>query len=160
MIRRPPRSTLFPYATLFRSNVRTIVYSSDGTNLDHHVNYQRIPQALITMYLVATLDNWGDVMQACSAQPPNCEEGVDCGEPVLSQIFYILYIITVGFVMINLFITVVLENFSESVLVPAYITERLRDVNSFRQQWVTYDPSGRQVIHARQFVELLSKLPR
>src|SRR3712207_8358566 len=30
MIRRPPRSTLFPYTTLFRSNHRTIVLESAG----------------------------------------------------------------------------------------------------------------------------------
>src|SRR5437016_7889792 len=29
MIRRPPRSTLFPYTTLFRSNVKTIVSQAD-----------------------------------------------------------------------------------------------------------------------------------
>src|SRR5437016_14432938 len=29
MIRRPPRSTLFPYTTLFRSNVKTTVSQAD-----------------------------------------------------------------------------------------------------------------------------------
>src|SRR2546430_8820319 len=29
MIRRPPRSTLFPYTTLFRSGVRTLLRNSD-----------------------------------------------------------------------------------------------------------------------------------
>src|SRR2546425_7702837 len=31
MIRRPPRSTLFPYTTLFRSNVQLSIAVSDGT---------------------------------------------------------------------------------------------------------------------------------
>src|SRR2546422_7695737 len=30
MIRRPPRSTLFPYTTLFRSLLEEMVYSSEG----------------------------------------------------------------------------------------------------------------------------------
>src|SRR2546422_4831876 len=30
MIRRPPRSTLFPYTTLFRSSLPTITWSSTG----------------------------------------------------------------------------------------------------------------------------------
>src|SRR2546422_11066901 len=30
MIRRPPRSTLFPYTTLFRSDGVTLYFSSDG----------------------------------------------------------------------------------------------------------------------------------
>src|SRR2546425_6450200 len=33
MIRRPPRSTLFPYTTLFRSRPDFVIYSSFG---DHH----------------------------------------------------------------------------------------------------------------------------
>src|SRR5258705_6155608 len=32
MIRRPPRSTLFPYTTLFRSSIGTISFNSDGNN--------------------------------------------------------------------------------------------------------------------------------
>src|SRR5256885_10621995 len=32
MIRRPPRSTLFPYTTLFRSDGRSIVRIPPGTN--------------------------------------------------------------------------------------------------------------------------------
>src|SRR3712207_8490080 len=30
MIRRPPRSTLFPYTTLFRSKEKTLTYMADG----------------------------------------------------------------------------------------------------------------------------------
>src|SRR5258705_8141855 len=33
MIRRPPRSTLFPYTTLFRSGGRFVAFSSVATNL-------------------------------------------------------------------------------------------------------------------------------
>src|SRR5689334_24083752 len=31
MIRRPPRSTLFPYTTLFRSRITTVRVADDGT---------------------------------------------------------------------------------------------------------------------------------
>src|SRR3712207_8161997 len=39
MIRRPPRSTLFPYTTLFRSVVATLAgnYSSKGTSMTAHL---------------------------------------------------------------------------------------------------------------------------
>src|SRR3989441_13372139 len=35
MIRRPPRSTLFPYTTLFRSLLGDFVSADDGTGLVH-----------------------------------------------------------------------------------------------------------------------------
>src|SRR5687768_17683404 len=33
MIRRPPRSTLFPYTTLFRSGILALAFSPDGKTL-------------------------------------------------------------------------------------------------------------------------------
>src|SRR3712207_8350501 len=34
MIRRPPRSTLFPYTTLFRSGLRSLVDVQNGANIN------------------------------------------------------------------------------------------------------------------------------
>src|SRR5688572_32689728 len=34
MIRRPPRSTLFPYTTLFRSTLRTLLATPPGAELE------------------------------------------------------------------------------------------------------------------------------
>src|SRR2546430_13272060 len=39
MIRRPPRSTLFPYTTLFRS--RVAIGTAGGPGTDHHVLHSR-----------------------------------------------------------------------------------------------------------------------
>src|SRR3712207_8813058 len=39
MIRRPPRSTLFPYTTLFRSTARSVIsLGSSPPSTDHHRN--------------------------------------------------------------------------------------------------------------------------
>src|SRR3712207_8443403 len=38
MIRRPPRSTLFPYTTLFRSGLRTIRSPADGVVADRYMS--------------------------------------------------------------------------------------------------------------------------
>src|SRR2546430_5511797 len=45
MIRRPPRSTLFPYTTLFRSVGR----SRGGTSLSHEEREQTLNQLLVEM---------------------------------------------------------------------------------------------------------------
>src|SRR3712207_8799758 len=49
MIRRPPRSTLFPYTTLFRSGIYTVsvsgmAYDTDGT--EYYVNGNAVNKAL------------------------------------------------------------------------------------------------------------------
>src|SRR3712207_8553762 len=35
MIRRPPRSTLFPYTTLFRSEIRRIYFATSRATIEH-----------------------------------------------------------------------------------------------------------------------------
>src|SRR5258705_8383442 len=39
MIRRPPRSTLFPYTTLFRSDVNVIMFDEPLTVIDPHLKW-------------------------------------------------------------------------------------------------------------------------
>src|SRR3712207_8013937 len=58
MIRRPPRSTLFPYTTLFRSRLEEgqeseIAYQLDGTSTDNHIALEvsRIPSVDINRRL-------------------------------------------------------------------------------------------------------------
>src|SRR5256885_7503329 len=49
MIRRPPRSTLFPYTTLFRSRLHVIVRADrHAPRADHHVGLvERTPERLL-----------------------------------------------------------------------------------------------------------------
>src|SRR2546422_7837756 len=44
MIRRPPRSTLFPYTTLFRSRVQRDSARQAGRDALPHVHRQRLPR--------------------------------------------------------------------------------------------------------------------
>src|SRR5438445_13359564 len=59
MIRRPPRSTLFPYTTLFRS------YINDGRVLIEAIDTQALPQSLIAHR--ATLLRLGDAYEQVNA---------------------------------------------------------------------------------------------
>src|SRR5260221_2106868 len=62
MIRRPPRSTLFPYTTLFRSAVQRaggLVQQQDGRVLEHDAR-NRHALALATRQLDAALAHLGE----------------------------------------------------------------------------------------------------
>src|SRR5688572_33487742 len=51
IIRRPPRSTLFPYTTLFRSGVRVVqAFSRETENL---ANFQKLQDIYFDRFLVA-----------------------------------------------------------------------------------------------------------
>src|SRR2546426_8114161 len=75
MIRRPPRSTLFPYTTLFRSNVqdvaalvktmdaagvRTVVHLDGGWGEGLKKNLQRFDEAYPGRFLTYALTNFED----------------------------------------------------------------------------------------------------
>src|SRR3712207_8351112 len=46
MIRRPPRSTLFPYSTLFRSVQRNVAFGLERRKVDRHETRRRVAEAL------------------------------------------------------------------------------------------------------------------
>src|SRR2546426_5979396 len=60
MIRRPPRSTLFPYTTLFRSTVREGIVSFQGTpwNRKPETKYEKINPLCFSRHGNAALTLW------------------------------------------------------------------------------------------------------
>lgn len=128
--------------------------------LSKNLNFKTFPRAMFTLYRIATMDDYGDVVSFCGVSEPDCSNVVgNCGNHTLSRIFFTLFVILMTFVILNLFIAVVLENFEESVLIPLELQDRQSDVEKFRLVWSKMDPSGINVIAARDFVPLLQQLP-
>eukprot|EP01060_Flectonema_neradi_P021252 TRINITY_DN2879_c0_g1_i1.p1 TRINITY_DN2879_c0_g1~~TRINITY_DN2879_c0_g1_i1.p1 ORF type:complete len:2846 (+),score=449.60 TRINITY_DN2879_c0_g1_i1:87-8624(+) len=160
-------------AMSFFEGIRRVPYND--SYLNDHYNFDTFPIAILTLYRVATFDNWRQVLRACLIQAPQCtpeaivENGVtikpsDCGatdgiQALLIALFFSVFVLTVGFVMFNLFIAVVLENFRESVLLPKEIQYKMALVKLFRDKWSLYDPSAIQIIKAYNFVPLMRQLP-
>src|SRR5256885_12124197 len=65
MIRRPPRSTLFPYTTLFRSQRRDAQETCGNVALVQASPGNGSPQALISA-LIAPSDSWFDIIRRAS----------------------------------------------------------------------------------------------
>src|SRR3712207_7432454 len=51
MIRRPPRSTLFPYTTLFRSKAMRVLTAEEGAEAHTHVNNFPLLQGVVFDWL-------------------------------------------------------------------------------------------------------------
>src|SRR3712207_7832333 len=68
MIRRPPRSTLFPYTTLFRSNL-TYVVTPQGASDDEAVILRRPPTGAV----LATAHDMAREHRVISALAPTAE---------------------------------------------------------------------------------------
>src|SRR2546426_1031414 len=55
MIRRPPRSTLFPYTTLFRSGGDLTAYEGGQVSLDPRPHIRREPWGMVVLPLISVL---------------------------------------------------------------------------------------------------------
>src|SRR5436309_6207814 len=56
MIRRPPRSTLFPYTTLFRSHIRTTAYNPQANSQVERTN--RTIKDILSKITPRSTGNW------------------------------------------------------------------------------------------------------
>ena len=127
--------------------------------LSRRSNFETFPNAMLSLYRVATMDAWWRIVAGCQVVEPYCsQENDDCGNPIAASLYFSTFMLCVGFVMMNLFIAIILENFRESVLLPDDIMRKMESVIVFRELWAKYDPKGLQFIEASQFIPLLQML--
>eukprot|EP00656_Telonema_subtile_P037320 TRINITY_DN41508_c0_g1_i1.p1 TRINITY_DN41508_c0_g1~~TRINITY_DN41508_c0_g1_i1.p1 ORF type:complete len:274 (-),score=15.06 TRINITY_DN41508_c0_g1_i1:18-839(-) len=75
--------------------------------LSKNLNFKTFPRAMFTLYRVATLDDYGDVVVFCGLSEPECSNAVgNCGSHTLSRLFFTTFVVFMAFVMLNLFIAV------------------------------------------------------
>src|SRR3712207_9402604 len=83
MIRRPPRSTLFPYTTLFRSRAESsllelqgvllaVAYEHRETVMPAHTHTQQAQPTTLAHYLVAVYDSLARDLRRLAAALENC----------------------------------------------------------------------------------------
>ena len=127
--------------------------------LSDKANFRNFPRAMLTLYRVATMDTWVTVWSGCQVQPPYCSfDEANCGNGIIASLYFSIFMICIGFVMMNLFIAIILENFRESVLLPEDLTRKMQQVSLFRETWARYDPKGQQYVKANEFIPMLEEL--
>ena len=93
-----------------------------------------------------------------SAFDTSCNYENHCGNAAVSIIFHIVFIILCAFVMLNLVIAIILDNFDqsnseqESPIGP-------EDMQIYVEKWAEFDPRGTYYIPASKIVDLLQRLP-
>ena len=82
-----------------------------GFSLNEHANFESFQMAMLTLFRIATNDEWVGLMQDCSVQPPDCDlDAGNCGSPAAYP-FFITFVVIVSMIMLNLFTAVIIENF-------------------------------------------------
>ena len=128
------------------------------------VNFQTFSKSFLLMFRLATGSGWDQILSAVSILPPLCDPNFDglpngnCGDPIAGYIFLTVYVLFMSQIIINMYIAVILENFSEAQVQDEYgFTED--DVRMFYDHWVTFDPNASQFILYDQVLSLVTTLP-
>jgi hypothetical protein len=67
---------------------------------------------MMLLFQISTSAGWNGVLTGLMVEPPDCEPG-HCGSPGLAVVYLVSYLIVVYLVVINMYIAVILENFSQ-----------------------------------------------
>ena len=82
--------------------------------LNEHANFESFGKALLTLFRIATVDNWTGIMAQCSISAPQCEpELKNCGNKIFAYLYFMSFALLIGQIMLNLFATIVVEKFEE-----------------------------------------------
>ncbi|WIA07983.1 hypothetical protein OEZ85_007455 [Tetradesmus obliquus] len=124
--------------------------------LNEHTNFERFWTAALTLFKVATNDNWTDVMVACMIKPPDCDPALgECGSWVVYP-YFISFVLIVSIIILNLFTAVILESFEAQQEQDRW---KLRPdhLDEFVDLWAEYD-DGSGTIDPKDLEGMLLRL--
>ena len=82
-----------------------------GDSLNEHANFETFLGAMLTLFRIATNDEWVGLMHDCAVQPPKCDiRAGNCGSWVAYP-FFISFVVVASMILLNLFTAVIIENF-------------------------------------------------
>ncbi|XP_073490072.1 sodium channel protein type 2 subunit alpha isoform X4 [Aquarana catesbeiana] len=149
---------MFIYAIFGMSN---FAYVKKEAGIDDMFNFETFGNSMICLFQITTSAGWdGLLAPILNSGAPDCDPNAehpgssvrgDCGNPSVGIFFFVSYIIISFLVVVNMYIAVILENFSVATEESA---EPLGedDFEMFYEVWEKFDPD------ATQFIQY-SKLP-
>merc|ERR1711871_929379 len=106
--------------------------------LDSHTNFVDFFSSVLTLFRVSTGEDWQNIMYACA--------DTERGGTVLAYPFFIVFVATANFMVLNLFVMIISENFEEESLMRALETFSRADLERYKSTWSKYDPKGYKFI--------------
>ena len=109
-----------------------------NVRIDDLFNFETFFQSMISLFQISTSAGWDGVLAGLmNDQPPGCnatstedKPNGDCGNSGLAIIYLVAYLIMSFLVVVNMYIAVILENFSQArlhrVYVPLIIPNHIR----------------------------------
>jgi len=128
----------------------------EGKTIFKYNNFTTIVWSLYVLLRCATGDSWGAIMLACYSDAVCVENKTNCGNTWISRIYFSSFIFLSTFLLLNLFVAVIMDNFEyltrdSSILGPHHLDE-------FVQCWSQFDPGAKGRIDHDMLYEMLCRL--
>ncbi|XP_069472397.1 sodium channel protein type 2 subunit alpha-like isoform X2 [Ambystoma mexicanum] len=156
---------MFIYAIFGMSN---FAYVKREVGIDDMFNFETFGNSMLCLFQITTSAGWdGLLAPILNSGPPDCDPHVihpgsstargDCGHPSVGIFFFVSYIIISFLIVVNMYIAVILENFSVATEESA---EPLGedDFERFYEVWEKFDPGATQFIEFNKLSDFADAL--
>uniref|UniRef100_A0A8C2HTL1 Sodium channel protein n=1 Tax=Cyprinus carpio TaxID=7962 RepID=A0A8C2HTL1_CYPCA len=129
-------------------------YVKREVGIDDMYNFETFGNSMICLFMITTSAGWDGLLAPILNYPPDCNPEKenpgttvkgDCGNPSVGIFFFVMYIIVSFLIVVNMYIAIILENFSVATEESADpLCED--DFESFYEIWEKFDPDASQFI--------------
>ncbi|XP_006766579.1 PREDICTED: sodium channel protein type 9 subunit alpha isoform X3 [Myotis davidii] len=155
---------MFIYAIFGMSS---FAYVKKEAGINDMFNFETFGNSMICLFQITTSAGWdGLLAPILNSGPPDCDpkkvhpgssvEG-DCGSPSVGIFYFVSYIIISFLVVVNMYIAVILENFSVATEESAEPLSE-DDFEMFYKVWEKFDPDATQFIEYRKLSDFAAAL--
>ncbi|XP_048200213.1 sodium channel protein type 1 subunit alpha isoform X3 [Perognathus longimembris pacificus] len=155
---------MFIYAIFGMSN---FAYVKREVGIDDMFNFETFGNSMICLFQITTSAGWdGLLAPILNSGPPDCDPGKinpgssvkgDCGNPSVGIFFFVSYIIISFLVVVNMYIAVILENFSVATEESAEPLSE-DDFEMFYEVWEKFDPDATQFMEFEKLSQFAAAL--
>ncbi|XP_074783137.1 sodium channel protein type 4 subunit alpha [Athene noctua] len=143
---------MFIYSIFGMSN---FAYVKKEAGIDDMFNFETFGNSIICLFQITTSAGWDGLLSPIlNSGPPDCDPHLenpgssvkgDCGNPSIGIFFFCSYIIISFLIVVNMYIAIILENFSVAT---EESSEPLceDDFEMFYEIWEKFDPDATQFI--------------
>ncbi|XP_065269421.1 sodium channel protein type 1 subunit alpha isoform X14 [Emys orbicularis] len=155
---------MFIYAIFGMSN---FAYVKREAGIDDMFNFETFGNSMICLFQITTSAGWdGLLAPILNSGAPDCDPNKphpgssvkgDCGNPSVGIFFFVSYIIISFLVVVNMYIAVILENFSVATEESAEPLSE-DDFEMFYEVWEKYDPDATQFMEFAKLSDFAAAL--
>ncbi|KAF4111949.1 hypothetical protein G5714_006744 [Onychostoma macrolepis] len=143
---------MFIYAIFGMSN---FAYVKREAGIDDMFNFETFGNSMLCLFQITTSAGWdGLLAPILNKHDPDCDSELehpgsmyrsDCGNPSVGIFFFVSYIIICFLIVVNMYIAVILENFSVATEESAEPLSE-DDFEMFYEVWERFDPNATQFV--------------